>query len=344
MGPGVKSSEHHNRRFQNRRRPEEIMRRLVVLVLGTLALVGGSFISAPRVALADDALKVAVPQKGAWDAGIAELGERGGIFKKHGLDLDILYTTAGPESIQAMIAGSIDISVAAGVSAAIGTFGKGAPVRIISSEMTGAPDLYWFVPADSPIHTIADMNDKTVAFSAVGSSSHGSLLALIAQYHLTAKPTPTGNIASTITQTMTKQVDVGFGAAPFGLDLVESGKARIIATGNDVAALRTRAVRVNLTGASTLQNRHDMLVRFMQGYKETVDWMYSSPEALKIYGEYSGLPDSIVQRVIKLIPKEALQTDQVMGINDIMTDAVAQKFLSAPLTPDQIKELIQIQK
>src|ERR1700683_1503478 len=315
------------------------MRRVGVLILSILAFAGAS-----RFALADDTLKVAVPQKGAWDAGIAELGQRGGIFKKHGLDLDILYTAAGPESIQAMIAGSIDISVAAGVSAAIGTFAKGAPVRIISSEMTGAPDLYWFVPADSPIHTIADMNDKTVAFSAVGSSSNGSLLALIAQYHLTAKPTPTGNIASTITQVMTKQVDVGYGAAPFGLDLVESGKARIIATGNDVTALRSRAVRVNLTGAVTLQNRKDAIVRFMQAYKETVDWMYSSPDALKVYEEYSGLPDSIVQRVLKLIPKEALQTGEVMGINDIMADAVTQKFLAAPLTPDQLKELIQIQK
>jgi NitT/TauT family transport system substrate-binding protein len=315
------------------------MRRLVILALSIVSLAGTI-----RAAAAEDTLKVAVPQRGAWDAGLAELGQRGGIFKKHGLNLDILYTAAGPESIQAMIGGSIDVAVASGVSAALGTFGKGAPIRIISSEMTGAPDLYWFVPADSPIHTIEDMNGKTVAFSAVGSSSHGSLLALIAQYHLTAKPTPTGNIASTITQTMTKQVDVGFGAAPFGLDLVASGKARIIATGNDVAALRTRVVRVNLTGAATLQNKHDALVRFMQAYRETVDWMYSSPEALKIYAQYSNLPDNIVQRVIKLIPKEAMQTDEIKGLNDVITDAVAQKFLSAPLTPDQIKELVQIPK
>jgi NitT/TauT family transport system substrate-binding protein len=320
------------------------MRRLVVLVLGTLALVGGSFISAPRVALADDALKVAVPQKGAWDAGIAELGERGGIFKKHGLDLDILYTTAGPESIQAMIAGSIDIAVASGVSAAIGTFAKGAPIRILSSEMTGAPDLYWYVPTESPIHTIQDMNGKTVSFSAVGSSSNAALLALIAQYHLTAKPQPTGNIAATITQTMTGQVDVGFGAAPFGLDLVESGKTRIVATGNEVTALKTRAVRVNITGAQTLANKHDALVRFMQAFRETVDWMYSNPDALKIYGEYSGLPANIVQRVIKLVPKEALQTDEIKDLDGVMADAVAQKFLAAPLTPDQVKELIQIPK
>ena len=319
------------------------MRRFSVIVpsflLSVLALAG-----MVRHAAAEDTLKVAVPQKGAWDAGIAELGERGGIFKKRGLHLDILYTTAGPESIQAMIAGSIDVAVASGVSAAFGTFAKGAPIRIISSEMTGAPDLYWYVPADSPIKTVQDFNNKTVAYSAVGSSSHGSLLALLAQNHLTAKPTATGNITATITQTMTKQVDVGFGAAPFGLDLMEAGKARIVATGNDVTALRARAVRVNLTGATTLQNRHDAIVRFMQAYKETVDWMYSSPEALKIYGEYSGLPQPIVQRVLKLIPKEALQTDQVMGVDAIMADAVSQKFLSAPLTADQLKELIQVQK
>src|SRR5271156_3272071 len=297
------------------------MRRLVILVIGVLALAASG-----RVAFAEDTLKVAIPQKGAWDAGLVELGQRGGIFKKHGLVLDTLYTAAGPESIQAMIGGSIDVAVASGVSAALGTFAKGAPIRIISSEVTGAPDLYWFVPADSPIRSIEDMNGKTVAFSAVGSSSHGSLLALIAQYHLTAVPTATGNIASTLTQTMSKQVDVGFGAAPFGLDKIESGQARIVATGNDVAALRSRVVRVNLTGAATLQSKHDQIVRFMQAYRETVDWMYSSPDALRIYGEYANnLPDSIVQRVLKLIPKQAVQTDEIKDLNAVMADAVAQK-------------------
>jgi NitT/TauT family transport system substrate-binding protein len=315
------------------------MRRPVVLILSIIALAG-----AIRNAAAEDTLKVAIPQRGAWDAGVAELGQRAGIFKKHGLNLDILYTSAGPESIQAVIGGSIDVAVASGVSAAIGTFAKGAPIRIISSEMTGAPDLYWYVPAASPIRTIEDMNGKTVAYSLTGSSSHASLLALIAQYHLTAKPVSTGNIAATITQTMTGQVDVGFGAAPFGLDLVEDGKARIVASGSDVASLRTRAVRVNLSGASTLQSKHDAIVRFMQAYNETVDWMYSSPDALKVYSEYSNLPANIVQRVLKLIPKEALQTGEVKGLDDIMADAVTQKFIAAPLTPDQIKELIQIPK
>src|SRR5580658_8227751 len=138
---------------------EKFMRRFVIVVLGILALAGVS-----RAASAEDTLKVAIPQKGAWDAGLVELGQRDGIFKKHGLNLDILYTAAGPESIQALIGGSIDVAVASGISAAVGTYAKGAPIRILSSEMTGAPDLYWYVPADSPIKTVQDFNGKSIAF------------------------------------------------------------------------------------------------------------------------------------------------------------------------------------
>ena len=293
-------------------------------------------------AWSQETLKVAIPQRGAWDAGVAELGQRGGIFKKHGLNLEVLYTQAGPESIQALIGGSIDIATASGVSAAVGTFAKGAPIRIIGSEIVGSPDLYWYVPSSSPIQKVEDFNGKTVAYSLTGSSSHAGLLALIAQYKLTAKPTSTGNIAATITQTMSGQVDVGFGAVPFGLDLLEDGKIRIIATGNDVASLGTRTVRVNLTNVSTLQNRRDALVRFNRAYQETVAWMYSDLAALKHYGDYSNLPEKIVLRVRGLIPKENLATDRVEGIDQIMADAVAGKFIPAPLTSQQVKELIQI--
>jgi NitT/TauT family transport system substrate-binding protein len=315
-----------------------MMKTSLLTALCALTLVGGAV--AP--ALAEDVLKVAIPQRGAWDAGIAELGERGGIFKKHGIKLEILYAQAGPESIQALIGGSMDIATAAGVSAAVGTFAKGAPIRIIGSEMIGAPDLYWYVPAASPIKKVEDFNGKTVAFSLTGSSSHAALLALIAQYKLTAKPTSTGNIAATITQTMTGQVDVGFGAAPFGLDLAEDGKTRIVATGNDVVSLRSRTVRVNLTNVNTLKNRRDALVRFNRAYAETVEWMYSDPAALKHYGEYSSLPEKIVLRVRNLIPKQNLATGKVEGIDAIMADAVAGKFIPAPLSADQLKELIQI--
>ena len=100
-----------------------------------------------------------------------------------------LYTQAGPPNRFRPYAGSVDIATASGVQAAFGTFGKGAPIRIISSEIIGSPDLYWYVPANSPIRKIEDFNGKTVAYSLTGSSSHAGLLALIAQYKLTANST-----------------------------------------------------------------------------------------------------------------------------------------------------------
>ena len=310
----------------------------IAAVLVALAVLGGT----REFASAQDTLKVAVPQRGAWDAGIAELGRRGGIFKKHELDLEILYTQAGPESIQALIAGSVDVATASGVSAAVGTFAKGAPIRIIGSEVIGSPDLYWYVPANSPIRKVEDFNDKTVAYSLTGSSSHAGLLALIAQYRLTAKPTSTGSIAATLTQTMTNQVDVGFSAIPFFLDKVEAGEIRIVASGNDVASLKSRTGRVNITNVQTLHNRRDALIRFHRAYKETIDWLYSDPAALKIFSDYSGLPENVAQRVPQLFPKDTLAPDRVVGIDRIMAEAVETKFIAAPLTSEQIAELIQI--
>jgi NitT/TauT family transport system substrate-binding protein len=312
------------------------MRRLFQILLG-LSLLGPTV----ATAAAEELLKVAVPQRGSWDAGVPELGQRGGIFKKHGLQLEILYTSAGPESIQALIAGGVDIATASGVSAAFGTFAKGAPIRIIGSEIIGSPDLFWYVPANSSVRKIEDLNGKAVAFSLTGSSSHAALLALVAQYNLKLKPTSTGSISATITQTMTGQVDVGFGAVPFGLDMVEDGRVRIVATGNDVGALRNRTGRVNITNLATLTNRKDALIRFNRAYNETVAWMYSDPAALKHYGEFSGMPETVVRRVRELVPKDSLATDSIVGIDQIMAESVQNKFLAAPLTKEQIADLVR---
>jgi NitT/TauT family transport system substrate-binding protein len=304
------------------------------LLAATLVLAGE--------AAAQETLKIAVPQRGAWDTAVPELGQRGGIFKKNGLVLEILYTQGGPESIQAVVSRSMDIGTGVGVSAAIGAFAKGAPIRVIGSEMIGAPDLYWYVRPESSVHTIADLNGKTIGFSQVGSSSDAALLELLKQYTIDAKPVALGGMQATFTQTMTGQVDVGWAAAPFGLDAVADGKIRIIARGSDVAALRERTARVNVTNLAILEQRRDALIRFMRAYLETIDWMYSDPTALTLYGEYSGLPATVVQRVREFIPKDTMAPGRVVGLDEIIADAVKLKFLTAPLTPAQIKEFIQI--
>ena len=85
----------------------------------------------PLLRRAADLLKVSVPQRGQWDTSVTELGLRSGIFKKYGIDLDVLYTQGGPESHQAVISGSMDLACGGGIESAIGAFSRGAPLRLI---------------------------------------------------------------------------------------------------------------------------------------------------------------------------------------------------------------------
>src|SRR4051812_20866689 len=211
-------------------------------VLAVAALVGTA-----HAAVAEDTIKLAVGQRGNWDTSVSEIGQRAGIFKKHGLNLEMVYTNGSGETQQAVISGSVDLGIAGGIMGALSAFSKGAPVRIISAETTGAGDLYWYVPATSPIKTLKDTAGKTIAYSTNGSSTHGIVTAFMKQYDLTAKPTATGGPAPTLTQVMTGQIDVGWSAPPFGLQQLDEGKIRVIASGNDASIFKGQTVRLNIT-------------------------------------------------------------------------------------------------
>jgi NitT/TauT family transport system substrate-binding protein len=71
--------------------------------------------------------------------------------------------------------------------------------------------------------------------------------------------------------------------------------------------------------------------------------MYTSPDAVTRYVAFSKLPESAVKRMLaEFIPKESLQIDTIAGTVESMQDAIQFKFLTAPLTEAQLKELIRI--
>ena len=260
---------------------------------------------AASAASAQDTLKIAVPQRGAWDTSITEIGNRAGIFKKHGVNAELLFTGGGAEALGAIIGGSIDAAVSVGISTVLGSFSKGAPVRVFSAETTGQPDIYWFVPSQSPIRSVADFKDKTIGYSVSGSSSHAALLALLAQEKITAKPTSTGGVTPSFTSGMTGQVDVAWSTIPIGLKEADEGKIRIVARASDVVSLRDRTVRVNITNAATMASRKAVLDRYMAAYRETIDYMYASPDAVVFFAEIASVPLNVAQKIPGIVPKSA---------------------------------------
>ena len=291
---------------------------------------------------AEDTLRLAIGQRGLWNTCISEVGQRAGIFRKHGLNLEILYTQGSGETQQAAIAGSVDIAVGVGIMGALSAYGKGAPVRIIGAETRGAGDLFWYVKADSPIRTLQEADGKTIAYSTNGSSTHGVVTAFIKQYVPHAKATATGGPAATLTAVMSGQVDVGWAGPPFGLDQLDRKEIRQIATGNDTL-FKGQTVRVLVTTAPTLASRRDAIERYMAGYRETVDWLYADPAALDVYAEFAGITRAKAARTRdQFFPKSAILPDEITGLDLIIPDAIELKFINAAPTQQQLAELIQI--
>src|SRR5436853_4947990 len=222
------------------------MKRL--LILSTLLCA----FAAPGAA--DDLVKVAIGQRGNWDAAVFPLGDKAGIFKTHGITQELLYTSGGGETQQAVLSGSVDIGAAAGIMGVLGAYSKGAPVRILGAQATGAAD-FWYAKTDSGINTLKDTDGKTIAYSTNGSSTHSIVLALVQEFGLKAKPTATGNPSATLTAVMSGQVDVGWASPPFGFKQLDEGAIHIIARANDAPLVRGQTIRLLITNTDTLAKR-----------------------------------------------------------------------------------------
>jgi NitT/TauT family transport system substrate-binding protein len=292
----------------------------------------------------EDQLKVAIGQINNWENQAPTLGQDAGIFKRLNLVLENVGTQGAGETLQPVIAGSADLGAGVGVAGVMRAFARGAPVRILLPAFTGTGDLYWYVKADSPLKTIKDVTaNNTIAYSTSGSSSNNLVLAFADELGVKAKPTPTGGPAGTLTQVMSGQIDIGWAAPPFGMKELKEGKIRILIRGSDAPSLRGQTVRTIIVNADALKNKKDAITRFVQGYREAVDWMYADPKAIDMYAEKMKLDRALIESSIKEFhPKEAMQTDEMKDIEGIQRDAVKLKFIDAPLTKQQLAELIQI--
>lgn len=310
---------------------------------GLLAVAATMLVFA-GAARADDELKLVVGAPNNWENQPATLGQKAGIFKKHGLTLDILFTQGSGETMQAVIAGSADIGTGVGTYSAMAAFVKGAPVRAVGNATTGADDLYWYVRAESPIKSLKDAADKTIAFSTTGSSTNVIVLGMIKESGVAMKPTATGSPANTFTAVMSGQIDIGWSSPPLGVEALMQGKIRILARGSAVPSLREQTVRVIIANADALVRKKDAIKRFMQAYNETIDWMYTDDQALEAYAGVVKVPVPIVKRTREeFYPKNNLRVDRLSGIDQAMADAIALKFLSAPLSKDQQNQFFQYQ-
>jgi len=311
----------------------QYMKKSAAICVAWLAFMADGF--------ADDTLKVAVAQRGAWETAAAELGQQAGIFKKHGVALDLLYTSEA-EAEQQVVSSTVAVSIGVNPMAIIHAYARGAPVRIIGAARSGDAS-YWYVSSASPIHAVNDLGGKTIAFEKNGSSSQYAAFDLIKQFGVKARLASTGEMPATLQDVMSGRVDVGWATPPFGLQEIGQGDIRVVARANDVAEIRGKTASVMIASADTRQKRKAAFVRFMRAYRETIEWMYSDPASLLRYAEFANLSQDVARRLRQdFLTKDMLWPDRIAGLKSIIKDAVTLRYVQTRLSRKQAAELVQI--
>jgi NitT/TauT family transport system substrate-binding protein len=313
------------------------MRNLKTRILA--GVFAGALLAGPAVA--QDKVRAAIGQRGLFDTYFIPLGVEIGAYKKEKIDVDITWTRGGAETLQAVITDSADLAVANGILGVIGAASKGAPVKIVSAQITGVPDLFWYVKADSAVKTMKDMNGRTMGYSRPGSSTH--LVALALAEHAGVKPkfVSAGGVPDTRTQVMSGQIDAGWSSPPFNLDLVNEGKVRIVGRGTDLTAMNEQTVRVNVASVKFLKDKRDLARRFFKVYHETIEWVYANPEkAAASYAVFAKVTPDIALQTVKTFPKASVQGWPVKGLKQNIQEAVENKQLDKPMAEADAEKLL----
>jgi NitT/TauT family transport system substrate-binding protein len=293
-------------------------------------------------ASAEDKLIVATARHGAWESAAAELGQQAGIFKKHGLVLEFMFTRDNAETERRVMSGSADIGSAVSAMEVMRSYSFGAHLRIISTHMTGSTN-YWYVLKSSPIHSVGNIAGKIVGYETNGSSSQYDAIDFLRKFGVNAKLALTGGANATFNHLKAGIIDIGWGSPPFGVDRVAQGDIRIIARANDVPKIRNKTTSVMITNTDTLKKRKDVLTRYVQAYREAVEWMYTDPAALQRYAELADMSEHEARQLRDTFyPKGMLLPGNIVGLDMIAKDAVVLGYLRKRLSRRELRDLVQI--
>ncbi|HXP77939.1 MAG TPA: ABC transporter substrate-binding protein [Stellaceae bacterium] len=269
---------------------------LRAVCLATLAIVCGLPVFRSK-AMAATTLSVGKADANASPILPVNIGEKLGIFAKHGIDVKIADFTGGSKLIQAMTAGSVDIGVAAGPLMALAA--KGAPVVAVCNDAPPIPFIGIAVPWNSPIHSADELKGKKI-----GISSAGSLTDWLAQELARERgwgpqgvtPVAIGNGATSVIaafRTQAIDADISVTSNIFAWEEKKEGRLLIPVSkyvGN-IAAGSLFATN------QLIASNPDALRGFLAAWLETVDYMRDNKsETVKIESGITGYSPGVMSQ------------------------------------------------
>jgi len=268
------------------------------------ALLAVSFALANGAAQAATIVRVGQPQAGTFQFVPLQVGIEAGIFKRHGIEVEVTDFGGGPRVQQALAADSVDIAIGSGPELALEV--KGAP-EIAVAAMADAPySVLLAVLKDSAIKTAEDLKGKTISVSSKGSLTYWLAQELSRQLGWGTDGFTIAPLGSTATQTAalkTHQIDGMIVEANAGYRLEEDGTGRVLVQFGD--RIKTFHIYILYARRAFAASEPDAVRAFLAGWFDTITYMQAHREQTI----------DIVRRAADVSPAIATRDyDELMGM------------------------------
>ena len=219
-----------------------------------------------------ETLRVGKAGRDAFSFAPADIGARTGIFKKHGLDLEISSFGGDARVQQAMTADGIDIGLGSGPGLAF--IVKGSPVKGIAAMADPPLTFALVVRNDGEIKTLDDLKGKKVGVSTVGSVT-GWLVGETGRQkgwgYDGMQLTPIGDDAARVAAVKTKAIDGAVINLSVAFNYAQQGDGRVLLLFGDL--LKDFHVHVIFATDKAIAGKPALLRQFLAGWFETIAFM-----------------------------------------------------------------------
>ncbi|QAA30566.1 aliphatic sulfonate ABC transporter substrate-binding protein [Clostridium manihotivorum] len=218
----------------------------------------------------------------------ALLGMNNGQFKRDiGSEYNLSFKqfNAGPDELQALLAGSIDIGYIGPGPALNGYINSKGAIQIIAGASSAGAVL--LTSKDSSIKTVKDLSGKKVAIPQFGNTQDLSLRALLKENGLKDK-TSGGTVdivqaENSLIKTLLSQhkIDAALVPEPWGARLEQEAGAKVVLDYKDVWRDGNYSVAVVVVRKEFMAKHPEVVERFLKAHVSLTDYINSNPKEAK---------------------------------------------------------------
>jgi ABC-type nitrate/sulfonate/bicarbonate transport system substrate-binding protein len=269
-----------------------------------------------------------------------------GLFRKHGLDVSLIFTAGGSLGVQAMLSGDVAMNLSDG-AASVGSKLSGVDNLIVASFINTFPYSLISIPE---IKQVSQLKGTSVAVSRFGSATDLGVRMALAKVGLNAEKDVTmlqiGAQTARFTALQTKQVQSTIITPPFTLTARKMGYNTLI----DMAQLNIPYQLTALTVMRSYIKEHpDIVQAAVTALSEGIHYYKREKEAtIKILGKYlktddhEALEETYREVALKVLPEKPYPT--LPGIQTIL-DEYAKRFPKAKtMRPEEFVDLSFVKK